>query len=68
MKKRHKMRVVAGLEARGMFMLRDAVDTIAAALKVTRYTIYNYLNEIAADRGAAPVRAATRSRTRQQDH
>lgn len=58
MKKRHKLEVVAELESRGMFMIRDAVDMSAAALGVTRYTIYNYLNEIAAERGAAPVRSS----------
>ncbi|MCQ4129089.1 helix-turn-helix domain-containing protein [Rhodococcus erythropolis] len=49
MKKRHKLRVVAGLESRGMFMLRDAVDTVALALNVTRFTIYNYMSELASE-------------------
>ena len=47
MQKRHKVEVVRDLQARGMFMLRDAVDMIASTLHVTRFTIYNYLNEIA---------------------
>lgn len=46
MKKKHKMQVVAELQDRGMFTLRDAVDQVAAALDVSRFTIYNYLNEI----------------------
>lgn len=46
MQKRHKIEVVRSLRARGMFLLRDAVETVAAALSVTRFTIYNYLNEI----------------------
>lgn len=49
MKKHHKLQVVSGLERRGMFLLRGAADTVADALEVTRYTVYNYLNEIAAD-------------------
>jgi len=46
MQKRHKVEVVRDLKARGMFLLRDAVDMIATSLGVTRFTIYNYLNEI----------------------
>jgi predicted transcriptional regulator YheO len=46
MKKRHKLAVVAVLEERGFFLIKDAVDTIAERLGVTRFTIYNYLNEI----------------------
>lgn len=46
MKKAHKVEVVRDLKGRGMFLLRDAVDMIASALQVTRFTIYNYLNEI----------------------
>ncbi len=53
MKKEHKVAVVRTLRERGMFLLRDAVETVAAALGVTRFTIYNYLNEIDA-RDAAP--------------
>lgn len=49
MHKRHKIEVVRDLKARGMFLLRDAVDMIAASLGVTRFTIYNYLNEIGDD-------------------
>lgn len=46
MKKEHKLAVVRSLKARGMFMLRDAVEMVASSLHVTRFTIYNYLNEI----------------------
>lgn len=46
MQKRHKIAVVRDLRARGMFLLRDAVEMVAGALNVTRFTIYNYLNEL----------------------
>jgi len=49
MHKKHKIEVVRDLKARGLFLLRDAVDMVAASLGVTRFTIYNYLNEIADD-------------------
>jgi len=56
MKKEHKLAVVRTLRERGMFLLRDAVEMIAASLRVTRFTIYNYLNEI--DARDAPGEAA----------
>jgi len=46
MKKHHKMSVVAELDAHGIFLIRDSVDTAALALQVTRYTIYNYINQL----------------------
>jgi predicted transcriptional regulator YheO len=49
MHKRHKLEVVRVLKARGFFMLRDAVEMVASALQVTRFTIYNYLNELGDD-------------------
>lgn len=47
MKKPHKKGVVAELNTKGFFMLKESVDTAANALGVTRFTIYNYLNELA---------------------
>jgi len=32
----------------GFFVIRDAAELAAAALGISRYTIYNYLNEIEA--------------------
>jgi selenocysteine lyase/cysteine desulfurase/predicted transcriptional regulator YheO len=49
MKKSHKSQVVKVLDEAGFFLIRDAVDYLAAELKVTRYTIYNYLNEVRAE-------------------
>lgn len=46
MKKRHKIHVVRELKAQGMFLLRDGIDIAAHALHVSRFTIYNYLNEL----------------------
>ncbi|GAB2966363.1 aminotransferase class V-fold PLP-dependent enzyme [Amycolatopsis acidiphila] len=46
MKKPHKAAVVRELDEAGFFLIKDAVDFLAGELKVTRYTIYNYLNEI----------------------
>ncbi|WP_326568973.1 aminotransferase class V-fold PLP-dependent enzyme [Amycolatopsis rhabdoformis] len=48
MKKVHKAGVVRELDEAGFFLIKDAVDHLATHLDVTRYTIYNYLNEIRA--------------------
>ncbi|MGK5548846.1 helix-turn-helix domain-containing protein [Streptomyces sp. URMC 127] len=42
--RRTKQSVVRTLEERGAFSLRHGVETVAAALGVSRFTIYNYLN------------------------
>lgn len=55
MKKRHKLNVVRILDERGFFLIKDGVEMIAARLGVTRFTIYNYLNEVtAADADPSP--------------
>lgn len=46
MQKRHKIAVVQDLQDRGFFLLKESVETAAQALGVTRFTVYNYLNEI----------------------
>jgi predicted transcriptional regulator YheO len=52
MKKQHKMAVVDELQRRGFFTIRDSVDIAAEALQISRYSVYNYLNEIEASRQA----------------
>jgi HTH domain len=39
-----KQDVVRLLEERGAFALRRGVETVASALGVSRFTVYNYLN------------------------
>jgi predicted transcriptional regulator YheO len=46
MKKEHKLRVVEQLRNRGMFLLRESVEMVAAALDVSRFTVYNYLKDL----------------------
>ncbi len=45
-----KQEVVVALEARGAFTVRHGVETVATALGVSRFTVYNYLNREAAAR------------------
>ncbi|MFR9722081.1 helix-turn-helix domain-containing protein [Streptomyces sp. MS19] len=39
-----KQQLVRSLEARGAFAMRHSVETVAEALGVSRFTVYNYLN------------------------
>jgi len=66
MKKEHKLQVVRDLKARGMFLLRDAVEMIAESLDVSRFTIYNYLNEIADEEAAGLTSSPPAARTRKR--
>ncbi|NJP50124.1 transcriptional regulator [Streptomyces sp. SBST2-5] len=42
--RRSKQEIVRNLEARGAFAVRHGVETVASALGVSRFTVYNYLN------------------------
>ncbi|MBT2509864.1 helix-turn-helix domain-containing protein [Streptomyces sp. ISL-98] len=42
--RKEKQSVVRILEARGAFSVRHGVETVAGALGVSRFTVYNYLN------------------------
>ncbi|WP_428985998.1 helix-turn-helix domain-containing protein [Streptomyces pyxinicus] len=42
--RRAKQEIVRALEARGAFSVRHGVETVAGALGVSRFTVYNYLN------------------------
>jgi predicted transcriptional regulator YheO len=66
MKKEHKTQVVQRLQERGIFLLRDSVETVATALEVTRFTVYNYLNEIEDGVGAKPNRTAGKTKARKK--
>ncbi|WP_432092930.1 helix-turn-helix domain-containing protein [Streptomyces sp. bgisy100] len=46
-----KQSVVRVLEARGAFSVRHGVETVAGALGVSRFTVYNYLNRENAAKG-----------------
>lgn len=46
MRKKHKLAVVGDLKTNGLFEIRDGVPLAAEALQVSRFTIYNYLNEL----------------------
>lgn len=45
MSKSDKTRVVKDLEQRGFFLIKESVELAARTLGVSRYTIYNYLND-----------------------
>ncbi|MBF4694884.1 helix-turn-helix transcriptional regulator [Fusibacter ferrireducens] len=44
--KDEKVSIVKDLEEKGVFLIKGAIDYVANALQVSRYTIYNYLDGI----------------------
>lgn len=46
MTKEEKVNIVKMLDAKGTFLIKGAIDYVAKVLCVSRYTIYNYLDEI----------------------
>lgn len=46
MTKEDKMEAVRQMNQRGLFLIRSSVDMVAAHLGVSRFTIYNYLDEL----------------------
>lgn len=53
LKREDKVAVVANLESRGAFLIRYSVERVAELLGMTKYTIYNYLDEIKVKHEAA---------------
>lgn len=51
--KKEKVESVRLLQEKGLFIVRGGVERAASALGVTRYTIYNYLDEIKKERAKA---------------
>jgi predicted transcriptional regulator YheO len=73
MDKAEKVKVVSELTKRGVFMIKGAVERVAQALGVTRFTVYNYLEELGFPRNgksgspekkAVPVKASRRKTVR----
>lgn len=46
MRKEHKLRVVRALDEAGLFLIRGSAEYVAQALGVTRYTVYNYRDNV----------------------
>lgn len=58
--KKEKLRIVAAMDGRGLFLVRGGIEQAAKALGVTRFSIYNYLEEI---RGDAKAQRRTQARS-----
>lgn len=48
MSKQDKLEAVRVMKSRGLFLVRGSVERVARALRVSRFTIYNYLDELKA--------------------
>lgn len=53
MNKREKTSAVQKMQQRGLFIVKGGVERAAAALGVSRYTVYNYLEAIRQDEAGA---------------
>lgn len=56
-----KVAIVAYLEAKGAFLIRYSVERVADLLGMTKYTIYNYLDEIRKKQDVSDVETARTS-------
>ena len=45
-----RLRAVAALEERGVFLIKGGVDRVARELRVSKFTVYNYLQQVRAAR------------------
>ncbi|WP_170150174.1 helix-turn-helix transcriptional regulator [Parahaliea mediterranea] len=50
MTKQEKMQVVSQMHRRGLFLIRGSVERAATSLGITKFTIYNYLDELGISR------------------
>jgi len=48
--KEEKVQIVEKLDEQGAFLIKGTIDYVAKVLCVSRYTIYNYLDEIRVDK------------------
>ena len=55
MSSEERLSVVAGLEERGVFLIKGAVELVARRLSVSKFTVYSYLQQIRADRTLQPA-------------
>ena len=61
MTREEKVGIVAYLETKGAFLIRYSVEHVAELLGMTKYTIYNYLDEIRNKQQDAEVATAKTS-------
>ena len=59
MKKEDRLRVVSELEDRGFFLMKGAVNHLARKMKVSKYTIYSYLEEVRGNKLAGDLVSAS---------
>jgi predicted transcriptional regulator YheO len=50
MNKKDRLQVISYLEEHGILQMQKSVQTVARYLGISRYTVYNYLNELRAER------------------
>jgi predicted transcriptional regulator YheO len=53
MNKQAKVEAVRVMQERGLFIVKGGVEKAAAALGVSRYTVYNYLEQLRGETSSA---------------
>lgn len=56
MDREDKVRVIAFLESKGAFLIRYSIDRVAESLSVSKFTVYNYLEEFKSRAEAAEAK------------
>lgn len=64
MNKEDKIEAVRHMNDRGLFLIRSSVDRVAASLAVSRFTIYNYLDELKGASNETPAGNGGRASSR----
>jgi predicted transcriptional regulator YheO len=59
MSKEDKLNIIQNLDEQGLFLIKGAIDATAAALALSRATIYNYIEEIRGRRLADRINTST---------
>lgn len=55
MDREDKIRLVSYLEAKGAFLIRYSIERVAQSLNISKYTVYNYLEEVKSRQEVIPA-------------
>lgn len=67
MSREDKVEAVGYMNGRGLFLIRSSVDRAAASLGVSRFTIYNYLEELKSPSAPREIEPGSTRRVRSHD-
>ncbi|MEW9805695.1 helix-turn-helix domain-containing protein [Mesorhizobium sp. ZMM04-5] len=59
-KRTYRMNVVRGLEKKNVFLVKGAIDLIAARMNVSKFTLYNYIDKVRSEMGSVDPKSSLR--------